>query len=251
MLADPPVGEDYCAPPKILLPICRPSEVGAFAFGHWATLEVLIEMASMHFRSALAFVWRPENDGQAYHVTNHDTGLGTAWGVTEATWEDAIAAGFATGLLKDASQQAIGYVLERMYWDRCRCDDLGPGVGLMVFNMAMLSGVYEAAVILQRVVGSDEDGRIGDVTVAATVKSPALGVLDLLTTRDELFFHGLTSFAWFGAGWDARVTRCLAASIGELPMSQPVQITPAAMSTSSSSSSDDLNAAELSRIKEG
>ena len=212
-------------------------------------------MASMHCREALAWVWRPENDGQPYHVTDHDTGAGTAWGVTQATWEDGIAAGIASGKLEDASQQQIGYVLERLFWDRCRCDDLGPGVGLMVFDMAMLSGVPEASLILQRAVGAYEDGVIGNQTVAAVVKSPALGLLDTLTARDEDFFAGLTSFKWFGKGWDARVTRCLAACIGQLPVSQPgsvaavaaVPVPPAAPAERA----DDLNAMEIGEIQLG
>ena len=166
---------------------------------------------------ALSFVWGPGRDCDGYHVTDHDSGAGTNLGVTEATWAAAVARGIVTGALKDAQPWQCGRVLKRMFWDVCRCDDLGPGIGLVVFNMAMVSGPREASLILQRVVGADEDGFIGEKTVAAAKAMDACDVLKLLTTRDEEFFAGLVSAKWFLKGWDARAEACYAAGIAQLP----------------------------------
>ena len=68
------------------------------------------------FSAALSFAWRPENDGQPYHVDGNDPGGGTAWAVTEATWAAACEHGYVSGDLRNASRDDCALVLRQMYW---------------------------------------------------------------------------------------------------------------------------------------
>jgi lysozyme family protein len=156
------------------------------------------------FQQWLAFVWRPDFDGQGYHVTDHDTGVGTAWGVIEATWSEAQQMELVHGPLSDAPQSACGAVLRSLFWDKCRCDEMHPAVGGVVFNMAMSDGPARAAKILQAAIGVDSDGVIGPVTLAAANSVDPHALVLALTACQENFTAGLSSAKWFGNGWKRR-----------------------------------------------
>ena len=60
---------------------------------------------------------------------------------------------------------------------------------------------------LQRVVGAKEDGVIGTKTVAAaSAEEPDVLIRRYCTARLK-FLQGLYTFATFGRGWTARVTK--------------------------------------------
>jgi lysozyme family protein len=165
---------------------------------------------------ALNFVWRPENDGQAFHITANDPGKGTSWGVTEATWGEAVGLGLVRGALSDASKDDLGKVLKALFWDKCQCDGMDPAIGVVVFNMAMVCGVGGASKILQRAVGADVDGQIGPQTLAMVKAHDPASLVTLLTARDVQFFDSLSNEPWFHDGWDQRAVRCYGLAIGLL-----------------------------------
>ena len=169
------------------------------------------------FPAALAFVWRPENDGQPYHCDPNDPGGATAWGVTHGTWASAANAGFVTGDLASAPKDALAAVLRVNYWARCQCGNMPPGVGFTLFNMAMLSGDGEAERILQTVVGVTVDGVVGPVTLRAVSAWSAADLITRLTDRDEDFFATLPGAKYFQHGWDRRAEDCRAAALAMLP----------------------------------
>jgi lysozyme family protein len=173
-------------------------------------------MSADNFQQSLTFVWLPQNDGQPYHVTNHDSGAGTAWGVTQETWAEAVARGIVTGELKTAPKADCGTVLKALFWDVERCDDLHAGVDLVVFNMAMLSGVGREGLLLQHTLGVAQDGDIGAATIAAANARDPAGLIKTLTSQDETFFAGLASARWFLKGWDNRVAACEAVALAML-----------------------------------
>ena len=84
------------------------------------------------------------------------------------------------------------------------------GVDLMLFDMAVNTGVRRAAIMLQDAVGAVPDGIIGPKTLAA-VRS-ATGLLDTLATAREAFYRSLPTFQYFGNGWLNRVHAALAAA---------------------------------------
>ena len=58
-------------------------------------------MVASSFQPSLAFVWRPENDGQSDHTDPGDSGGETNMGVTIASWNDAVAAGLVDALRRE------------------------------------------------------------------------------------------------------------------------------------------------------
>ena len=52
------------------------------------------------------------------------------------------------------------------FWDKISGDELPEGLDLLVFCMAVNSGVHNASVLLQKVLGSFPDGIIGSKTLA-------------------------------------------------------------------------------------
>jgi lysozyme family protein len=180
-----------------------------------------------NFLAALQFVWRPDFDGQPYHVTEHDTGKGTAWGVTEETWQEALDNAqryqlmLSTTKLQYATKSDCAQILERMFYMACGAQLLNPGVDLVAFDMAMAAGNGRENHILQRAVGVEEDGIVGSVTISAANRMAPRQLIDLLTCRDEQFFAGLTTFKYFGRGWDRRADECRLAALALLDKPKP------------------------------
>lgn len=90
----------------------------------------------------------------------------------------------------------------REYWQRLRCDELPPGLALLVFDAGVNNGVGRAARWLQEAAGVVQDGRVGPITVAAARK---LGVARRFHERREAFMRGLETFDVFGRGWAERL----------------------------------------------
>lgn len=154
-----------------------------------------------NWQAALYFVWRPENDGQPYHVTPGDPGGGTNMGVTEATWRDAERRGLVSGELQYAELSDLSRVLHELFWHVAGCDKLPAGVDLVVFNMAMVSGPSRAIRLLQSAVGVKQDGIWGPISQGALENTDPEEVLDYFTDDAVAFFEGLAGFERFGNGW--------------------------------------------------
>jgi lysozyme family protein len=170
-------------------------------------------MAEANWTSALAFVWRPENDGQPLHRTDGDPGGDTAWGVIATTYQMAVAHGYVSGTIDTATQAQCGTVLHAFFWLSARCQDLPSGVDLVVFNIAMCSGTGEAVRLLQRSVCVDDDGLFGDVTLTAVRAAAPGDLIAKLTATDEAFLESLNTFRLFGDGWTRRANDCETAGL--------------------------------------
>ncbi len=162
------------------------------------------------WETALAFVWRPENDGQDNGSAPGEAFL-TRWGVIQATWDAAVDEGIVPDIaLQDATKDQLASILRANYWNVCRCDSFvaagEPGTALMLFNMGMQAGTGRAARLLQRIVGAAEDGQIGPLTVAAATHVTPAKLIPALVKADEAFFASCRQANRFLRGWDRRVT---------------------------------------------
>jgi lysozyme family protein len=165
-------------------------------------------MSEVSWPAALAFVWLPNNDGQGYHCDPGDPGGATSWGVTHATWSDAVATGLVAGDLANATQKALALVLHEKFWKPCRCDLLAPGDDLAVFNFGMAAGIGRAERVLQSVVGVPVDGDVGPVTLAAVAALPPTTLTARFTAAEEAFYAHCGDAPLFLRGWDGRADRC-------------------------------------------
>lgn len=171
-------------------------------------------MTAANFLAALAFTWRPENDGQPLHNDSNDPGGWTAWAVTQATWDEAVKRGIVAGSIVGASQDQCGQVLHALFWDAIRGDELPSGVDVQVFDIAVVDGPGRAARLLQHAVGAKEDGEIGPLTLASVALVGPADLLARVATADDEWLEGLGGFKYFGKGWERRAADCLTYASG-------------------------------------
>ncbi len=164
------------------------------------------------FDRAIDFIWAPDRDGHQDDRAPGET-FATAWGVTQMTWDDALADGIVSGSLADATRAQCKAIYRANYWEPLHCDSLDPGVAFVLFNDATLSGVDAAARLLQRIVGATEDGIIGPQTLARANAMQALELIDRLTTADDTYLASLRNAPMFIKGWDRREAACRAAAL--------------------------------------
>ncbi len=93
------------------------------------------------------------------------------------------------------------------YWNKVKGDQLPAGVDYSVFDYGVNSGVVRAARKLQQFVGVEQDGKIGPITIAATLKQNPDKLIDQINDERMHFLQGLGIWRLFGRGWTSRVKR--------------------------------------------
>jgi lysozyme family protein len=112
------------------------------------------------------------------------------------------------------TQQAAIDLYRARYWEPCRCDRMPTPVAVAVMDAAVQHGVRPAARMLQDVVGTERDGKIGPITLAATGRMRPADCLTGYCALRAVYYHSLGTFGKFGRGWMGRLFRlhatCLA-----------------------------------------
>lgn len=141
--------------------------------------------------------------------TNHpaDPGGPTNWGITihdvrAYVKADATAAD-VRALMKDQAKD----IYKRKYWDKVQGDRLPAGVDYCVFDYAVNSGVGRAPKVLQRIVGVEPDGVIGEATLAAVAKKDPAFIINCIMDERFIFLRHLKTWPVFGKGWGSRCVR--------------------------------------------
>ena len=147
---------------------------------------------------------------------NHpmDPGGATIYGVTKKNWESYTGRKWSKSEFKRLTPRDVKRFYEARYWDSCSCDSLPSGVDYCVFDFAVNSGVSRSSKYLQRIVGSVQDGVIGEKTLQAvfsyidsyeTKKQGCIALIDKIIADRKLFLSRLKTFAVFGRGWNNRI----------------------------------------------
>jgi lysozyme family protein len=166
--------------------------------------------ATQRFAACLDHVLASEG-GYANHPS--DPGGATNMGITRKTlamwrgispWWD-----LPTSDVQALSRNEAAKIYKARYWDRCRGGSLPAGLDLALFDYAVNSGPLRAVKELQRICGTNLDGFVGPLTLAAVKKAVAeQGVAQLVTRlcdRRLGFLRRLETFATFGRGWTRRI----------------------------------------------
>lgn len=161
-------------------------------------------MADTNWNTCLAFVLSAEG---GYVDDPLDPGGATNLGITLAE----LSAWRHTAVTK-ADVQALttteaGAIYRANYWNATRCADLPSGVDLMVFDSAVNNGTGRSAKFLQQAAGVTQDGSIGPATLAAVAAIPPATLIAALQSERSAFYHSLSTFSHFGAGWLARLQK--------------------------------------------
>jgi lysozyme family protein len=190
-------------PKARLLGFRWPDEVGSSDAGQRSEL----------FERALAHVLEMEG---GYTDDPYDPGGPTNCGITLKTfavWKGIeITSPTRESLkaeLKHVPEAAVRDIYAARYWQLARCDDLPLALAVFHFDAAVNHGVTGAARLLQQAAGTDVDGEIGPLTLAAVARSAIEVVLDDYAEVRRHRYRSLPHFWRFGRGWLVRVDKTL------------------------------------------
>jgi lysozyme family protein len=111
-------------------------------------------------------------------------------------------------LISDAEVESI---YRFQYWDPIKGDQLPRGVGYVVFDGAVNSGVGQSVKWLQRALGFEKaavDGMLGSITLSAAQGTADQDLLiGRIIDRRETFLRALKTWPTFGKGWMSRITQ--------------------------------------------
>lgn len=134
---------------------------------------------------------------------NHpnDPGGETNWGVTKRV---ARQYGY-NGDMRKLPRSTARNIAEKLYWDVINGDKLDKSVAWQVMDAAYNHGNRNAIKMLQRAVGTNDDGVIGPKTLGATNAMDKNDVILLFCAERLEFYAKLSTFFTFGRGWVRRV----------------------------------------------
>ena len=133
-----------------------------------------------------------------------DSGGATNLGITKATLADfreaAVTEDDVRNLTKDEAQE----IYRAKYWNVMRCNDLSPGIDLMVFDFGVNAGPQRSVKLLQKVAGVTTDGSVGPITLAAIRAADPAALISRFAQGRMEHYRSLRSFDDFGRGWTNR-----------------------------------------------
>jgi len=144
--------------------------------------------------------WLLEHEGG---YVNHpsDPGGETNLGVTRAVYEQYAGRQVMDGEMEGLTHDDVYPIYKENYWDRLRADDLPSGVDFCTFDWGVNSGTSRAAKALQRIIGVEQDGGIGPMTLQAVASIEPVDIVDQMHYMREGFYRSLSTFDTFGRGW--------------------------------------------------
>ena len=142
---------------------------------------------------------------------NHprDPGKATNMGITIATLRAWRGTKVTNKDVQNLTQAEALAIYKAQYWDTVRADLLPLGLDYLTFDYAVNSGPARAIKDLQRTVGADADGVIGQKTLSKikeyVAENGMHALLNAYATRRWNFVQGLSTFSTFGDGWRRRI----------------------------------------------
>ena len=140
--------------------------------------------------------------GYVWHA--EDPGGETNFGVTRAVYEQYVGRQVMDGEMEGLTHDDVYPIYKENYWDRVRGDDLPSGVDWAVFDFCVNSGVSRSAKALQRIVGVEQDGGIGPMTLQAIAEIEPADIIEQMHHMRDGFYRSLSTFDTFGRGWIRR-----------------------------------------------
>lgn len=148
-----------------------------------------------------------------------DRGGATKYGITQETltaWRRSRDPGAIVNEehVRQLKIEEAKEIYRSRYWNVLRCDDLPKGVDLLVFDLGVNAGPARSAKILQDVLGVEQDGSIGPVTLnGLNTCAPDKIIREFSAKRLEFYRSLEEDFKVFGVGWTNRTKSMLDAAL--------------------------------------
>lgn len=126
-----------------------------------------------------------------------DPGGETKWGICKRDHPDVDIKNLT---LDDAKQ-----IYALRYWTPAKCEQLPWPLALFVFDAAVNQGVKPAVMLLQKALGTAQDGVLGNNTMAAVRKADQKELAALYMADRALRYTGTRNFDNYGRGWFKRL----------------------------------------------
>lgn len=136
-----------------------------------------------------------------------DPGGETIYGITRRDHPQA----WANGTPSIEQAKAI---YQRLYWTPVKADQLPWPLALFVFDAAVNQGVGTAVKLLQKTVGTVQDGVLGNNTLAAINRANQTELCSMFLADRALRYTGTRNFDVYGRGWFRRL---FTIAMGEKP----------------------------------
>ena len=107
--------------------------------------------------------------------------------------------------IKNLTKELACQIYQRDYWNRVCGDQLPSGLDMVVFDSAVNSGVHEAIIWLQEVLGVTADGVIGNQTLNALQGKDISTLIDKYIALRLAYDKSLSTWNKFGTGWSNRL----------------------------------------------
>jgi lysozyme family protein len=167
-------------------------------------------MADANFDQCMSYVFSAEG---GYVDNPRDPGGATNMGITLDTLTAWRHEQVSKADVQNLSRDEATAIYHANYWNVLRCGSLPSGIDVMVFDAGVNCGNAHSARTLQTIVACAADGVIGPATLQAVNNAVgASGILSILTQfsrAQSSYYHSLSTFDTFGAGWLKRVASTL------------------------------------------
>ncbi len=155
-----------------------------------------------NFDASLAAVLAHEG---GYVDDPRDPGGATNMGITQGTLSDWRGYQVTKQEVRDLTVEEAGQIYKANYWDKIRADELPGGVDYATFDFGVNSGTSRAVKFLQRILGTDQDGVVGPITLKAAWQVPPEDTVNRLCDDRMAWLRTLHHWPTYGRGWTNRV----------------------------------------------
>lgn len=157
-------------------------------------IEVIEMVENNNFDKAFMIVVGLEG---GYVNNANDPGGETKYGITKRSYPNLN--------IKDLTLEQAKEIYRRDFWDKVYGSYLPYKVGLMLFDAAVNHGVRTAIRIIQKAVGVNDDGILGNDTYTAIINSDPDQFVKTFVSQRLSFYSGLSTWSSFGKGWTRRM----------------------------------------------
>lgn len=102
------------------------------------------------------------------------------------------------------------------YWAKVRGDELPAGLDYTLVDYGVNSGVHRAIMVIQRIVGMVDDGKLGPLSMAAILEGDPADLITKVNDERMSFLRRLSIWPVYKNGWSSRVARVRAKSLSML-----------------------------------
>lgn len=154
-----------------------------------------------------------------------DNGGPTKYGITHktlATYRGVVSV--TADQVKALTLTEAEAIYRQNYWTQSGGDVLPTGLDFLVFDMGVNAGPSRAVKILQKVVGTNQDGQIGPQTLSRVESygSVEKAINDYSAAR-LAFYKGLSDWPTFGKGWSSRVESSRKQALSMIEQTNPIR----------------------------